>query len=406
MGNDSTSGQNPDYQIWLASDTLTLFDAIRFLLGVWLDRKAYDDGHWGRIMRQEFDAVHSLAVGSVHAGKLNARKDGNDFWVNPREFVWWAEDKRYPIPSEMAGHKCMTDHIGEVYSAAPLVELDSGQMEHWAGVDSWTFGEAIFVMHGYEPPDETVIVDELHIHFFEAYDHFVRGAEVNRIGRERYRAGKRDFIDTPNRWVEWGVEKGFPIIGLLRERFLQESRQTEPQEEKAFPANSTMISEDGTDCCSVRPVPPTRPSTPWDYPDIGPGTQPAFPETPQRNVGTGRSDEKGVGDEQFSPAPDLTPGQPKSCPQSVTEPSGQRTTALSRLIDQIDEKLTRDFHPPSTKQILAALHDEVGKGVIQEVTGEKIYWLTDSRTESTLVLRSLPSKIAKRRATRRFQPPA
>lgn len=146
----------------------------------------------------------------IRAGK---EKEYNSPW----DWVCWAEGKGIPVSKQFhdLAFKAKKKSI-HVHKAQPLEKIKEELLAWYLKQDSWAYYEAIFLIQGYTPPGFLEGFDEVRAHFPEMYVMLRRSIEIGAIGREVNQAGQKNFIDTPERWMEWGKSKGVLCEFLTR----------------------------------------------------------------------------------------------------------------------------------------------------------------------------------------------
>lgn len=152
----------------------------------------------------------------IRAGK---EKEYNSPW----DWVCWAEEKDIPVPKQFHALAFEAKKKGiPGHKAQPLEEISKESLAWYMRQDSWPYYEAIFLIHGYKPPGFLEGFDEVRTHFPDAYAMLERSIPIGSIGKEVIQVGQRNFIDTPERWMEWGKSKG--ILCELLARFKEKDK--------------------------------------------------------------------------------------------------------------------------------------------------------------------------------------
>ncbi|WP_394808038.1 hypothetical protein [Nitrosomonas sp.] len=136
---------------------------------------------------------------------------------SPWDWVCWAEGKGIPVPTKFhaLAFEAKKKSI-HVHTAQQLEEISEESLVWYMKQDSWAYYEAIFLIHGYKPPGSFEGFDEVRTHFPNDYAMLERSIPIGSIGKEVIQAGQKDFIDTPERWLEWGKSKGLLCEFLTR----------------------------------------------------------------------------------------------------------------------------------------------------------------------------------------------
>lgn len=169
----------------------------------------------------------------IRAGK---EKEYNSPW----DWVCWAEGKGIPVSKQFhdLAFEAKKKNI-HVHKAQPLEKISEESLAWYLKQDSWAYYEAIFLIQGYKPPGFIEGFDELRTHFPELYVMLQRSIGIDAIGRKVNQAGQKNFIDTPERWMEWGKSKGILCEFLTRlgaNNRNQKSLKIEEESEKAIDA--------------------------------------------------------------------------------------------------------------------------------------------------------------------------
>lgn len=152
----------------------------------------------------------------IRAGK---EKEYNSPW----DWVCWAEGKGILVPTKF--HALAFDAKKKsihVHKAQPLEKISEESLAWYLKQDSWAYYEAIFLIHGFKPCGDIEGFDEVRTHFPNDYLMLERSIAIGSIGKEVIQAGQKDFIDTPERWLEWGKSKG--ILCELLARFEEKNK--------------------------------------------------------------------------------------------------------------------------------------------------------------------------------------
>lgn len=152
---------------------------------------------------------------------IRAKKEKE--YNSPWGWVCWAEGKGMPVPKQFHALALKAAVKGiRVHTAQPLEKVSEESLAWYMKQDSWAYYEAIFLIHGNKPPGPLEGFDEVRTHFPNDYAMLERSIPIGSIGKEVIQAGQKDFIDTPERWMEWGKSKG--ILCELLARFKEKNK--------------------------------------------------------------------------------------------------------------------------------------------------------------------------------------
>lgn len=100
----------PDYQVWhdalRVGRPIPLFHAVCYLIRRSTDRRAKEQPRsiaecWDRLELDNFDRIETAAVGDLMCGRLPGRKENDEWWVGPADFLIWAKATEEIVPPEM-----------------------------------------------------------------------------------------------------------------------------------------------------------------------------------------------------------------------------------------------------------------------------------------------------------------
>ncbi len=93
-----------------------------------------------------------------------------------------------------------------------LEPLSDSDFKFWGKKDSWTLGEALFLLPGYKPQDEEFYFrDAMFVHFQEEYQLAISSIHAGKLTKKIKLAGQRRFIDSPENWIIWARHKSINI---------------------------------------------------------------------------------------------------------------------------------------------------------------------------------------------------
>lgn len=205
------NGESIDWVYWAGLPLLTAKQASCLVRGV--DPNNWDSRDDPQLMKgclprnKIIEIKNSIlqAESEIKAGRI--REDDS-----PWGWICWAENKGVIAPLQFR-KLAFESAKAAVHqrSVQPLEAIAQDKLSWYVKQDSWDYIEAIFLIHGYQPPCEGIAFDELLSHFPDAYRMLVRGIEVGAVGREITRSGQKNFIDTPENWRKWGQSKGIGV---------------------------------------------------------------------------------------------------------------------------------------------------------------------------------------------------
>lgn len=112
----------PDYRVWQdalrTGRLIPLFHAVCYLIRRSTDRRAKEQPSsiaecWNRLELDNFDRIETAATGDLMSGRLPGRKENDEWWVSPADFLTWAKATEETVPPEMlprtAPPSAMTD---------------------------------------------------------------------------------------------------------------------------------------------------------------------------------------------------------------------------------------------------------------------------------------------------------
>ncbi len=166
---------------------------------------------------------------------------------SPWNWVCWAKSKGINVPEQFykLAYEANIQKIRCHSVTQPLEEISPESMEWYMKQDSWTSSEAIFLMHGLKPTGQMHGSDEVRTHFPEVYHMLRRSITTGSVGKEITQAGQRDFIDTPQEWLEWGRGKGCCFVEVssipFHDRTDQMATQQSLNEDMPIPGKPPRI---------------------------------------------------------------------------------------------------------------------------------------------------------------------
>lgn len=145
------------------------------------------------------------------------RSEREKKYNSPWGWVCWAESKGIPVAEQFheLAYKANLKNI-RLITTQPLEEISNHLLARFMKQDSWSYYEAIFLIHGYKPPGDIEGFDEIRTHFPKEYLMLERAIEVGVIGKKVTRAGEVTFVDMPESWIAWGKTKGISCERLAK----------------------------------------------------------------------------------------------------------------------------------------------------------------------------------------------
>src|SRR5574343_225584 len=213
---NTNKDEKPDWSYWASLHTISYQDAARLICGVDPLSSLSDSGNnLCNLLVEKKNQIRKVTK-QIEAEIRNGKeKEFNTPW----DWVCWAESNGFTVTKQFhdLAYKAKVESI-QVHKPQPLEKISEDSLAWYLKQDSWTYYEAIFLMHGYKPPGDIEGFDEVRSHFPAEYYLLERGLAIGAIGKEIKQYGQKNFIDTPERWRKWGKDKGFDL-GIINNYF-------------------------------------------------------------------------------------------------------------------------------------------------------------------------------------------
>ncbi len=217
----------PDYDAWDLVNDFTVAQASCLWCGVDPDISFLIQ----KSKNPQIAAIEQMLVSEIRAGRLRADSTQNvlssignysESLVTREALKELAERKelkpKFLFP--MAREPDPLENLPIVRTPQALVPMKEGILDFKLKKDSWTLTEALFTLHGCQPPGIETI-DELGSHFPEACVLALNSIKSGTLCRETRITGERLYIESPARWFAWALEKDLPIADTVRAKMVR-----------------------------------------------------------------------------------------------------------------------------------------------------------------------------------------
>jgi len=217
----------PDYDAWDLVNDFTVAQAVCLWCGVDPDISFLIQ----KSKNPQIAAIEQMLVSEIRAGRLRADSTQNvlssignysESLVTREALKELAERKelkpKFLFP--MAREPDPLENLPIVRTPQALVPMKEEILDFKLKKDSWTLTEALFTLHGCQPPGIETI-DELGSHFPEACVLALNSIKSGTLCRETRITGERLYIDSPARWFAWALEKDLPIADTVRAKMVR-----------------------------------------------------------------------------------------------------------------------------------------------------------------------------------------
>ncbi len=217
----------PDYDAWDLVNDFTVAQASCLWCGVDPDISFLIQ----KSKNPQIAAIEQMLVSEIRAGRLRADSTQNvlssignysESLVTREALKELAERKelkpKFLFP--MAREPDPLENLPIVRTPQALVPMKEGILDFKLKKDSWTLTEALFTLHGCQPPGIETI-DELGSHYPEACVLALNSIKSGTLCRETRITGERLYIESPARWFAWALEKDLPIADTVRAKMVR-----------------------------------------------------------------------------------------------------------------------------------------------------------------------------------------
>ena len=217
----------PDYDAWDLVNDFTVAQASC----LWCEVEAGGSFLIAKMQNPQIAAIEQMLVSEIRAGRLRADSTQNvlssignysESLVTREALKELAERKelkpKFLFP--MARAPDPLENLPIVRTPQALVPMKEGILDFKLKKDSWTLTEALFTLHGCQPPGNES-TDELGSHYPEACVLALNSIKSGTLCRETRITGERLYIDSPARWFAWALEKDLPIADTVRAKMVR-----------------------------------------------------------------------------------------------------------------------------------------------------------------------------------------
>ncbi len=217
----------PDYDAWDLTNDFTVVQASC----LWCEVDQGISFLYQKSQNPRIAAIEQMLVSEIRAGRLRADSTQNvlssignysESLVTREALKELAERKelkpKFLFP--MAREPDPLENLPIVRTPQALVPMKEGILDFKLKKDSWTLTEALFTLHGCQPPGIEAI-DELGSHFPEACVLALNSIKSGTLCRETRITGERLYIESPARWFAWALEKDLPIADTVRAKMVR-----------------------------------------------------------------------------------------------------------------------------------------------------------------------------------------
>ncbi len=217
----------PDYDAWDLTNDFTVAQASC----LWCEVDPGISFLMQKSQNPQIAAIEQMLVSEIRAGRLRADSTQNvlssignysESLVTREALKELAERKelkpKFLFP--MAREPDPLENLPIVRTPQALVPMKEGILDFKLKKDSWTLTEALFTLHGCQPPGIEAI-DELGSHFPEACVLALNSIKSGTLCRETRITGERLYIESPARWFAWALEKDLPIADTVRAKMVR-----------------------------------------------------------------------------------------------------------------------------------------------------------------------------------------
>ncbi len=202
----------PDYDAWDLVNDFTVAQASCLWCGVDPDISFLIQ----KSKNPQIAAIEQMLVSEIRAGRLRADSTQNFLSSigNYSESLVTREALK-----ELAERKELKPKF-LFRTPQALVPMKEEILDFKLKKDSWTLTEALFTLHGCQPPGNES-VDELGSYFPEACVLALNSIKSGTLCRETRITGEIQFIESPARWFAWALEKNLPIADTVRAKMMR-----------------------------------------------------------------------------------------------------------------------------------------------------------------------------------------